>query len=121
MAKQFSYAGNVLIKEQGYQTPLGQFAKSAIGDATWTEFAEHFFSLAAQTSDYQIPFGGVSTAKAVIIEADADVSFKVEGTGNVSIPCEGFMILWDTTITSIYVSNSHATAARNIRVILIGN
>lgn len=91
-------------------------------------------SLAALEADYQIPFGDVASARLVYIEADGEITYRVNGSNNQSrvlsrmvpptstqAPTLKAYALMTEVMTSLYVTNPHATEVRKLKVCIVGD
>jgi hypothetical protein len=91
-------------------------------------------SLAALEADYVIPFGDVASARLVYIEADGEITYRVNGIGNQSrvlsrtvpptstqAPNLKAYALMTEVMTSLHITNPHATEVRKLKVCIVGD
>lgn len=100
-----------------------------IPDATLENFLEGLavdeyntrrYEVADSTSDESINFAGLTTATAVLLRSDQTVSFKINGGDTaIQLTANGLFVLFNTSITSLTISNSSGSTA-NVTVVLAG-
>lgn len=75
------------------------------------EAIRHKITLSDGTTDFQIPFGGVTNAHIVEIYSDEEITLKVNDVGNVAMPILRFVKDSKTGFTSLFLSNAAGTPA----------
>lgn len=102
--------GDVLIIAQSYTSSSG----------TNTEFVyDQDLSIPALMTDFQLPFGTINTARAVVIQTDKPINVKLNYTGNTPFYITGLCMI-TTEATAIFISNT-ANEAATVKVVVLGD
>ena len=90
-------------------------------DDTVTEMSNNRIVIATTDSNISVPFGGITSAKKVIVTSDKKITVKINGTGNFANPVTQLFVIDSSAggITSVHLSSAD-TGPADVRVLIVG-
>ena len=90
-------------------------------DDTVTEMSNNRIVIATTDSNISVPFGGITSAKKVIVTSDKKITVKINGTGNFANPVTQLFVIDSSAggITSVHLSSAD-TGPADVRILIVG-